>query len=136
MRLNKMFILASLAFLAFLAAPSVARAETETNLGFDGNYALHFTPDAAAIQTGALVFDDTAVVEGDVINLEVFCPMGFAPTVSSIDMVGSMMTMTTASVARGTIVSKFQFVNGKVKGTMVWTREDGRIWNFSYVQTN
>jgi len=24
----------------------------------------------------------------------------------------------------------------KVNGTMTWTREDGRIWNFSYVQTN
>src|SRR3954463_4481868 len=126
MRLNKLFIVTALAIVAFLAMPSVARANTETNLGYDGNYALHFTPDAATIQTGAKEFDDTAIVEGDVINLEVFCPMGFAPTVSSIDMVGSIMTMTTTSVARGTIVSKFQFVNGKVKGTMVWTREDGR----------
>ncbi len=135
MKLSKL-IVTVIAALAFLALPRFANAETETNLGFDGNYALHFTPDAATIQSGAKEFDDTAIVEGDVINFEVFCPMGFAPTVSSIDLVGSMMTMTTTSVARGTIVSKFQFVNGKVKGTMVWTREDGRIWNFSYVQTN
>jgi|GraSoiStandDraft_44_1057316.scaffolds.fasta_scaffold254044_2 hypothetical protein len=136
MRLNKLFIVTALAIVAFLAMPSVARANTETNLGYDGNYALHFTPDAATIQTGAKEFDDTAVVEGDVINLEVFCPMGFAPMVSAIDMVGSTMTLDVSSVARGSIHSTFQFVNGKIKGNMVWTREDGRIWKFAFVQTN
>jgi len=135
MRLSKL-IVTVIAALAFLALPRFAHANTETNLGYDGNYILHFTPDALTAQSGGKEFDDTAIVEGDVINFEVFCPMGFAPTVSSVDLVGGVMTLTCSSASRGTVVAKFQFVNMKVNGTMTWTREDGRIWNFSYVQTN
>jgi hypothetical protein len=125
---------AALALLGFLTVPASAETTITT---YDGVYALHFVPDAATAQLGAKEFDENAIVEGDVITLEVCSPMGFAPTVSSIDVVGSTMSFTSSSVSRGTISAVFHFNgSGKLDGTGTWTREDGRVWKFSFTQTN
>src|SRR4051812_6580476 len=133
MRLNRL-IVSALALICAIAAPAAA----ETTVGpYDGIYALHFVPDAATAQIGGKAFDENAIVENDLITLEVFSPMGFSPTVSSIDLVGSTMSFTSSSLARGSISAVFKFnALGKLTGTGAWTREDGKVWNFTFTQTN
>jgi hypothetical protein len=130
MRLNKLFILTAIAILAFLAMPSVARAEA----GADGTYTIHLTPDAATAKLGAKAFDESFMFEGAEVTMEVFSPMGFSPSTATFDMVGGYYTFTMTSAARGTLVWQVKFVNSKAEGNLIWTRETAEIWKFAFVQ--
>ncbi len=130
MRLKKLLITTVLAILAFLAVPSVARAEA----GTDGTYSIHLTPDAKTEQYGGKAFDESFMFEGAEVTMEVFSPMGFSPSTAAYDAVTGYFNVTMTSLSRGTLVWSVKFVNNKALGNLVWTRETGEIWKFSFVQ--
>ena len=127
MRLNRLLVLSVLAALAFLAMPSVAKAQT-TN---DGIYRIHLTPDALTTQSGGKTFDEAFIFEGINMQMEIYSKMGFGPATCAFDLVTNTFTTTMTSATRGTIAWQYKFVNNTCQGTLIWTREDGRVWTFA-----
>lgn len=114
---------------ALAAAPALTAFADETappvvTTAFDGVWEVSVNPDAAATQAGKQLFTDLVLFENGKLTASACAQYGFAPSDFTVD--GSSFS-TAMSSEHGTIAWTATMANGRLSGTVVWSRPDGSV---------
>jgi hypothetical protein len=117
--------------LAFVTSSAAAQAAS-----FDGYWVISLTPDSSSEQKGAYAFKEQMLIEGGSVTAELFSNYGFAPKSASLLATTPQVKFEAVMAADKfgslkwtvTVVSSTQ-----TTGTLVWTRNDGVVWNYTFI---
>jgi hypothetical protein len=123
-------VLAGLISAAALAMmPSTALGHPSDN--FQGVWRCTLTPDSSAAQNGAKKFDEAVIFDGEEVMAENFAYYGFNPGAFAMGTTeGSTFVTAMDSGMNGKIEFSGTLSGGRLSGTLVWTKKDGRVWRF------
>lgn len=117
--------------LAFVAGLLICGAVlADSTDPFPGVWNVTMTPNGASLNDGAKVFQDAVMFEDNTLMTENFAFYGFSPGEYTVDENNFSATM--QSGTKGTLSWTGQVSGGRLTGTLVWTKADGKVWTFTF----
>ena len=103
--------------------------------GLEGTrWAVIVTPDEAAISKGEKIYNDTLVFSGSKVTMTECVAYGFGPSAYTAAKSGDSWSFSTDQVSEKEGKTRWaaEMKGDSVKGTLVWTKKDGTVFNYAF----
>ena len=95
-------------------------------------WAIIVTPDETAMAKGEKIYNDTLVFSGNKVTMTECVAYGFGPSAYTATKAGDSWSFSTDQVSEkeGKTRWSAEMKGDTVKGTLVWTKKDGTVFNY------
>lgn len=100
---------------------------------FTGTWTVALTPGESAVRDGAKAFEDAMVFEETQLLTENFAFYGFSPGTYTVPQdQPQRFSATLQSNTKGKLEWNGAIAEGRISGSLVWTKPDGIVWTFAF----
>jgi hypothetical protein len=128
--------LSTCGLVAVLIASFASTARGQAMSPVDGYWVIQLTADDASIRKGAASFEERALIESGKFTVEAFSYYGFPA--QDLTFLSTSPTYTFEAVMAAEKFGSIKWVGERqsatrITGTLTWTRNDGEVWNYTFV---